>query len=370
MNEDWDALLRAFLAKMAGAESTRDYHLAVAEMLARTHDSHSFVDSTVLRSVYGRTPPPFQVRWIEEQPTVVRLSDSPETAALGLRPGDVIIQIDGKPVKQRIDELSQITAASTPQSLMNVVMRSLLSGPDQSTVKITVRDIDRKERELTVRRSNPNNEFLRKERTGPVLRLVMGNIGYADLDRLRLSQVDDMFEQFKNTRAIIFDMRGYPDGTAWAIAPRLSQTDSAVTAQFRRNVVGLTDLGDGPTTSYSALSEQRLEKTTKSKYNGKTVMLIDERTMSQAEHTGLFFKAANGTIFIGSPTAGANGDTTSFLVPGGIRISFSGQEVRWPDGRQLQRVGLQPDVEVHPTIEGIRAGRDEVLEKAVEFLSK
>jgi hypothetical protein len=29
-------------------------------------------------------------------------------------------------------------------------------------------------------------------------------------------------------------------------------------------------------------------------------MLIDERTQSQAEHAGLFFEAANGTIFIGS----------------------------------------------------------------------
>jgi len=32
-------------------------------------------------------------------------------------------------------------------------------------------------------------------------------------------------------------------------------------------------------------------------------------------------------------------------------------------------VGLKPDVEVLPTIAGIRAGRDEVLEKALAYLS-
>jgi hypothetical protein len=32
-------------------------------------------------------------------------------------------------------------------------------------------------------------------------------------------------------------------------------------------------------------------------------------------------------------------------------------------------VGIQPDVFVEPTIEGIRAGRDEVLEKALEYLN-
>jgi len=104
------------------------------------------------------------------------------------------------------------------------------------------------------------------------------------------------------------------------------------------------------------------------KYTGRTVMLIDERTLSQAEHTGLFFEAANGTVFIGSPTMGANGDVTSFVIPGGITISFTGHDVRHADGRQLQRVGLQPVLTVLPTIAGIRAGRDEVLEQAHRFL--
>jgi C-terminal processing protease CtpA/Prc len=98
-------------------------------------------------------------------------------------------------------------------------------------------------------------------------------------------------------------------------------------------------------------------------------MLIDERAVSQAEHTGLFLRAANGTRFIGSPTNGANGDVTSFFVPGDIRVRLSGQAVLHPDGSQLQRVGLVPDVEVRPTIAGIRAGRDEVLERAVEYVN-
>ena len=38
------------------------------------------------------------------------------------------------------------------------------------------------------------------------------------------------------------------------------------------------------------------------------------------------------------------------------------------DGRQLQRLGIQPHVRVEPTIAGVRAGRDEVLEAAVAFL--
>ncbi len=47
---------------------------------------------------------------------------------------------------------------------------------------------------------------------------------------------------------------------------------------------------------------------------------------------------------------------------------MAGHNVSHADGRQLQRLGLTPDVEVKPTIEGIRQGRDEVLEKALEYL--
>ena len=36
-------------------------------------------------------------------------------------------------------------------------------------------------------------------------------------------------------------------------------------------------------------------------------------------------------------------------------------DVRHIDGRQLQKIGLVPDVEIKPTIEGIRNGKDEVF---------
>lgn len=106
----------------------------------------------------------------------------------------------------------------------------------------------------------------------------------------------------------------------------------------------------------------------KTRYTGRTVMLVDENTVSQAEFTGQILRAATGTVFVGSPTAGANGDITNFKLPGGITVTFSGQSEQWPDGKQLQRVGLIPDVYARPTKAGLAAGRDEVLEAALTYL--
>jgi C-terminal processing protease CtpA/Prc len=114
--------------------------------------------------------------------------------------------------------------------------------------------------------------------------------------------------------------------------------------------------------------EQALPKTAEAIYKGRTVMLIDERAMSQAEWTGLLYEAANGTKFIGSNTAGAVGDRTTVTLPGGISATFTGHDVRHADGRQVQRIGLVPDVVVRPTVAGIRQGRDEVLERAIAYV--
>jgi hypothetical protein len=48
--------------------------------------------------------------------------------------------------------------------------------------------------------------------------------------------------------------------------------------------------------------------------------------------------------------------------------AISGLGVFYPDHRPTQRVGIVPDVIAKPTIQGIAAGRDEVLEAAKRIL--
>ena len=77
------------------------------------------------------------------------------------------------------------------------------------------------------------------------------------------------------------------------------------------------------------------------------------------------FRAAANTTVVGSTTAGADGNVSAIPLPGGLRTMISGIGVFYPDGSPTQRVGIIPDLEVRPTIAGVREGRDEVLEAAV-----
>jgi C-terminal processing protease CtpA/Prc len=80
------------------------------------------------------------------------------------------------------------------------------------------------------------------------------------------------------------------------------------------------------------------------------------------------FRAAPGAVVLGRTTAGADGNVSRFPLPGGATTMISGIGIFYPDRSPTQRVGIVPDRESKPTLAGIVAGRDEVVEAALELV--
>jgi C-terminal processing protease CtpA/Prc len=361
---DWEPVLPEFIARMEQARDGREYALAIAEMASRVNDGHvSLTGNPTLGALYGAAPAPVALRWIEGAWVVTDVGDPAKGS--GVAVGDVVLTLDGQPVAAREATLRRYLAASTDAGMRRKLADRLLAGADGSPLVLTVRgggeDHGDAPREVRLKRGawTPHP-------AGETVRILPGNLGYADLGRLTVPEVQGMFERLKDTRALILDMRGDPNGTAWSITPYLNARGATRGPLFRRRLVSGADRDELQTgvDFTQPLPAARVPFL----YKGPAVMLIDERTVSQAEHSGLFFEAANGTRFIGSQTAGANGDVTYFAVPGIASVRFSGHDVRHADGRQLQRIGLVPDVPAAPTIQGIREGKDEVLERAMRYL--
>ena len=76
---------------------------------------------------------------------------------------------------------------------------------------------------------------------------------------------------------------------------------------------------------------------------------------------------ANTTV-IGTNTAGANGNVIYIPLSGHLRASFSSVGVAYPNGEMLRKQGIKLDHIVKPTLEGIKQGKDELLEYAMSFL--
>ena len=354
----WDGALARFLPRFEAATDAEAYARAVLEMAASIDDAHTRVSGH-----------PALARWLPEasvaldvlelEGKVVVLGERFPGAAPGLPVGSVIESVEGEPIARRMERLAPFIPAATAVHGRFLQMRMALAGPPGSTALLGVRDAAGKLQEVKVARGASAPPGVASP---PSFQLLPGGVGYASLMRLQPGEVDAMFTALKDTRALVLDLRGYPRGTFWLLAPHLNTKGARVAARFERPLV------TGSAQPERHRFDQVLPPAKAQPYRGRVVVLIDERAISQAEHTGLWLEALTDVTFVGSPTAGTNGDVTSFKLPGNLTVAFSGHEVRHADGRPLQRLGLQPHVAVRPTLAGLRAGRDEVLERALQLL--
>jgi C-terminal processing protease CtpA/Prc len=358
---DWLAVLREMLPRLDAATTPDAYKDTLSEMAARARDGHINVWSQTAKKF--RLPPPFTTALVEGKLAVTQIVDPVEAKKAGIVAGDVIGSIGGVATHDALVALEARTSGSTDESRDQNTAERVLWGIEP-TVELGVRRTDGKLRPVTVTRSK---SYFKPPEAAKHYKVLANNIGFADLTTLQPMEVDAMFKELASTKALIFDMRGYPNGTAWSIAPRINTKHAVYGAQFdkplvtRDNAASRTDVH-----FYQPLPESPPGAAL---YTGKIIVLIDYRAISQSEHTCLFFEAAAGATFIGSPTQGTNGDVTVMRLPGGLRMSFTGEEPRHADGRQLQRIGIQPQILVRPTLAGLRDGKDEILDRALAFVA-
>ena len=380
MDRDWDSVITEFLPRFIEAKNYDEYSLAVLEMYAHIQDGHGFIQGATnwIGQFLGTYNLPVLAKFIENKLVVTIILNDSAARNAGIAVGDIISKINGKNPMHMVDDLRKYLASSNKSTQTARIAPSiLLCQKDSMLSKLEIVGKNGRKKTVSLMAQTKNNVLSYSKRrpldNGPIFKLISSELGYVDLQRLERWMVDSMFNTFRNTKGIIFDMRGYPNGTALDIAPRLTErnyVEAALFTQIDATMPLVNSNNSIVKVNVNHTFIQNLPATTKWRYTGRTVMLMNNATQSQAEYTGLFFKAANGTLFIGSQTAGANGDVTNFNIPGGINLTFSGMNVSYPNGQTMQRIGLIPDVLVLPTIKGIREGRDEVLEKAIEVLQK
>src|SRR5262249_37261711 len=104
--------------------------------------------------------------------------------------------------------------------------------------------------------------------------------------------------------------------------------------------------------------------------SARVAFITDGRAISAAETFMGIVEAYRIAEIVGEPTAGTNGNVNSIALPGGFSIMFTGMKVLKHDGSQHHGVGIRPTVETHRTIAGIAAGKDEMLDAALDAVAR
>lgn len=106
-------------------------------------------------------------------------------------------------------------------------------------------------------------------------------------------------------------------------------------------------------------------------YRGKLAILVDGGSGSASEVLAAAIQEQARGIVVGQKTAGAVLGATRAPLPDGGELQFSETDLLTARGRRLEQTGVTPDIDVlRPTAADLRAGRDRVLERALEELTK
>jgi hypothetical protein len=202
--------------------------------------------------------------------------------------------------------------------------------------------------------------FAAHDQPGDTFRLLSQEVAYVKLSSIKAVDLPAYFDKAKDTKGIIVDIRNYPsEFMPFAMGAYLATRSTPfVTFTFADLAnPGAFSFGDGPLVERGSVH-----------YGGKVIILVDETSQSQAEYTAMALMAMPNSVVVGSTTAGADGNVSSIPLPGQLNTMISGLGVFYPDHRPTQRVGIVPNVVVRPTIQGIAAGRDEVLDTATRLI--
>ena len=350
VDTDWDAQLTLSLYRALADRTGEDFYDTLNELVAALQDGHG----RVFHADYqprGRLP--LRVEWVEGK-VVVTASDDER-----VKRGDIIEMVDGVEAQRAVMEAERYISGS-PQWKRWRAADAFGAGAGDSTARLTIR----RDSEIVVIDVERQMDAPRpvEPRPGSIDTLEEG-IFYVDLSRAEISEIDMKVEDMATARGVIFDLRGYPNGNHKIISYLLDAPDTS-DAWMRIAKITHPDHVEPEQYGESGWGLQPLHP----HIDAKVVFLTDGRAISYAESVMGFVEGYELADIVGQPTAGTNGNVVAMVIPGGFRLMWTGMKVVKHDGSQHHLIGVLPTVPAERTIQGIREGRDEFLEKAIEVI--
>ena len=375
-DDDLDAVFERVIPKLEAAQSAEDYAKAIADLATSTDDAEAALQGASMDNVIGAASLPFRVRSAEGRLGITDVVRDSMTTALNLVPGTEILTLDGYPIVAWLSDHRRIMPAANDWTRLQSQLSQFSRGRAVDAV-VRVRDLNKRERTISIPRKAAYRYALPSvERPGgAILRMLDDGLAYVDVERITNANVDSVFAAAATVRGLVLDLRGRLHVDDTRLLRHLATRPHASVARLVQRTLTTPCLATLREAAIECpdVRESRAwlrEVDTLKVVGARLVALIDERTQGAMERFALTLEQMSSVSMIGSASAGAISWTTPLSLPGGLSVGIATQELRRTDGGQVQRVGLNPIVEVHPTARGLRARDDEVLARAQQWLTQ
>lgn len=362
IDQKWDTVLNTFIPRFVNVSSDYEYFRKIQELATQINDAHGMVFSGKYNYFARLHMVPLKFATIDDKTYIIDLLNDSLCYKAGVQKGDILKKLDIFEVDIIRSHHARYMPASN-KTFLNYKVDQWLPLVKTNMVDL---EIERngtiiKTRIASVNSSKKLNLHPDKKYIFTNWKLLSDSVGYINMGLLSRLDIDPAYDKLKHTKYLIIDSRNYPNWIVYPLADKLLRT--------RKVFMQITEPDyDYPGHVKYIPSMKAGNLFNPDYYKGKIILLINSETMSRAEFTAMAIMQAENVTVIGTQTAGADGDVSTIPLPGGIYCHFSGLGVFHPNGRDTQRVGLLPDIEVKPTLEGLIKGEDEYINRAMEFI--
>lgn len=264
------------------------------------------------------------------------LDDSPAKKT-GLQANDIIVEVNGED--------------ATSWSVERAVSR--IRGEKGTTVKLSVLRGEQGLKDFSITRDSITNPSVKSEITADNIGILrISRFGENDTSALSRRAAD----QFKEAgvKGVILDLRGNGGGylnAAVDVSGLWLENKTVVTQRTNGKVVGsLETEQDAPLAGI------------------KTIVLVDGGSASASEIVAGALADHKAATLVGEKTFGKGSVQTIEDLPGGGKLKVT--IARWftPNGKNINKEGIKPSVEVKLTAEDVEANRDLQKDRALELL--
>ena len=333
---DWPAAGLKYGAEAAAAADDQALYASLGAMVGLLKDSHTHALSptqTKERRTQTRARTGFYMTRVEGRWIVSELVAGSPAELAGVKTGWVVVARNGTAFGERSE--------ARPKE-GEVAQWEFLDDRDQPVALAIVAE------SLSTK---PRQE----------VRVLAGGVVYLRFDAFDMADRRWLSDQLKTNRAapgVVIDLRRNPGGGTISLGITIGEFfDRAVDCGTFITRGGYR----GGKSSWQIGS---------ARYGGSVVVLVDGATGSAAEIFAAVLQEHGRAAIVGRKTAGAVLASWYHGLPDGGELQLSRQDYVTPQGRRLEKEGVEPDVTVVRTVADVRAGRDVDLEAALRVLAK
>ncbi len=351
------------------SKTDKDFYFELNKMLFELNSSHlgigtiSSLKNNISPYMFASGSIGIDIRTINDEIIISKVNPELTGYKLGLRTGFIIKKINGLNIADFIKQ----TAFRPPFNqnnykfhLTSTILRNIYGKAD-THVLIKYSDNNGLIRSIKIKRIKRSNDIILSENTPPVFieiesKILKENIGYLRFNGFQPpipSNLNTAITDLMSTKGLIIDLRGNDGGSTDAMKFILNRF-------VNQRVKYCTWVGRrGKRDDYLSPMQS---------YEGQVVVLVDEMSISAAEHFALSLQKLGIASIVGTQTPGQLLAGQGFFIQENVLLVVPIEKIVYPDGFNPEGKGVTPDFKIKLDKNLLIKGIDNQLDKAYNIL--